>query len=73
MRGAMSHLDTFDPKPGREVQGETKPIKTKTPGVQFGESLEKLASMSDELAVVRSMTTETGDHEQGTLFHSHRL
>jgi len=27
MRGAMSHLDTFDPKPGREEQGETKPSK----------------------------------------------
>ncbi len=68
MRGAMSHIDTFDPKPGREVQGETKAIKTKTPGVQFGETLEKLAAMSDELAVIRSMTTETGDHQQGTYF-----
>ena len=36
MRGAMSHLDTFDPKPGREVQGETESIKTKTPGVLLG-------------------------------------
>jgi hypothetical protein len=26
MRGAMSHIDTFDPKPGRESQGETKAI-----------------------------------------------
>jgi hypothetical protein len=68
MRGAMSHLDTFDPKPGREAQGETQVIKTKTPGVQFGQTLEKLASMSDQLAVIRSMTTETGDHEQGTYF-----
>ncbi|MEI7861075.1 MAG: DUF1501 domain-containing protein, partial [Planctomycetota bacterium] len=23
MRGAMSHIDTFDPKPGRPEQGET--------------------------------------------------
>ena len=29
MQGAMSHLDTFDPKPGREEQGETKTIPTK--------------------------------------------
>jgi hypothetical protein len=68
MRGAMSHLDTFDPKPGREVQGETGIIKTKTPGVLFGQSLAKLANLSDELAVIRSMSTETGDHEQGTYF-----
>ncbi len=66
MRGAMSHIDTFDPKPGREVQGETKTVKTKTPGVLFGDSLPKLANLFDELAVIRSLTTETGDHEQGT-------
>ena len=66
MRGAMSHLDTFDPKPGREEQGETKAIKTKTPGVAFGEHLPRLAGMSDRLAVIRGMTTETGAHEQGT-------
>jgi len=66
MRGAMSHLDTFDPKPGREEQGETKAIQTKTPGVLFGEHLPKLAGLSERLAVIRSMTTETGAHEQGT-------
>ena len=65
MQGAMSHIDTFDPKPGREEQGETKPIKTKTPGIVFGQSLEKLASLSDRLAVVRSLSTATGAHEQG--------
>jgi hypothetical protein len=66
MRGAMSHIDTFDPKPGREAQGETKAITTKTPGIQFGESLPQLASLSEDLAIIRSLTTETGDHEQGT-------
>jgi hypothetical protein len=66
MRGAMSHIDTFDPKPGRDEQGETKTIQTKTPGVLFGEHLPKLAELSDRLAVIRSMTTETGAHEQGT-------
>lgn len=66
MRGAMSHLDTFDPKPGREEQGKTKPIKTQTAGVQFGEYLPKLAGLSERLAVLRGMTTETGAHEQAT-------
>jgi hypothetical protein len=66
MRGAMSHLDTFDPKPGRAEQGETKAIQTKTPGVLFGEHVPKLAGMSDRLAIIRAMTTETGAHEQGT-------
>ena len=66
MRGAMSHIDTFDPKPGREEQGETKPIATKLPGVMFGEHLPLLAGLADRLAVIRSLTTETGAHEQGT-------
>jgi Protein of unknown function (DUF1501) len=66
MRGAMSHIDTFDPKPGTEVQGETEIIKTKTPGMVFGKSLSKLSELSEELAVIRSLTTETGDHQQGT-------
>ncbi|MDZ4849227.1 MAG: DUF1501 domain-containing protein [Pirellulaceae bacterium] len=68
MRGAMSHIDTFDPKPGREIQGETEAIKTKTPGMLFGNSLPKLADLSEELAVIRSMTTETADHMQATYF-----
>lgn len=66
MRGAMSHIDTFDPKPGREVQGTTKAIQTKIAGIQFGETLAKLSTMADQLAIIRSMSTETGDHEQGT-------
>jgi uncharacterized protein (DUF1501 family) len=66
MRGAMSHIDTFDPKPGREEQGETKAIATRLPGVAFGEHVPRLAGLADRLAVVRSLTTETGAHEQGT-------
>jgi len=66
MRGAMSHIDTFDPKPGREEQGETKTIATKLPGVAFGEHLPRLAGLADRLAIIRSLTTETGAHEQGT-------
>lgn len=31
MRGAMTHIDMFDPKPGRPEQGETKTVRTKTP------------------------------------------
>jgi uncharacterized protein (DUF1501 family) len=66
LSGAMSHVDTFDPKPGQEVMGETKAIKTKIPGVQFGEFLPKLAAMADQLAVIRSMNTSTADHNQAS-------
>lgn len=65
MRGAMSHIDTFDPKPGTEAQGPTKTIKTKIPGIVFGEHLPKLAGIANQLAVIRSMNTETGAHGPG--------
>ena len=63
--GGMSQIDTFDPKPGGEEQGPAKAIQTKTPGVVFGEAFTQLAGLTDQLAVIRSMTTETGDHQQG--------
>lgn len=66
MEGAMSQLDTFDPKPeNADVQGDTGVIRTSIPGVRFGESLKGLASIASHLAVIRSMYTETGVHENG--------
>jgi len=65
MNGAMTHLDTFDLKPGRETQGETKGISTNIAGMQFGQTLPQLAKIASDLAVVRSLHTETGDHEGG--------
>jgi len=66
LTGAMSHVDTFDPKPGKDVMGETKAIQTKIPGVQFGEFLPKLAGMANDLAVIQSMNTTTADHNQAS-------
>jgi hypothetical protein len=65
MTGAMTHLDTFDLKPGHENQGQTRPINTKVPGKQISQFLPQLAEQFDKLAVIRSMYTETGAHEQG--------
>ncbi len=65
MTGAMSHLDTFDVRGGRENEGETKPIQTKATGLTLGNWLPELAKLGDHLAVIRSMHTETADHEQG--------
>lgn len=66
MRGAMSHIDTFDPKPGKPEQGETQVIKTKTAGIQIGEYFPELAKLTNHLAIIRSLTTSTADHEQAT-------
>jgi hypothetical protein len=65
MAGGMTHLDTFDLKPGHPNQGQTKGISTSIPGMQFGETLPELAKLANHMAVVRTMTTQTGDHEQG--------
>lgn len=63
MSGAMSHLDTFDPKPkNKEVQGETGVIGTKTPGMQLSEHMSGLARISNRFSIVRSLSTSTGAH-----------
>lgn len=65
MSGAMSHLDSFDLKPGREVQGETKPIRTAVGGLQISEFFPKMAQSMKDLAIIKSMYTETGAHGPG--------
>lgn len=65
MSGAMSHLDSFDPKPGSDSAGETKPGNTRVPGLVISDKLPKLSYLMNGIALVRSMTTETGAHEQG--------
>lgn len=65
MNGGMTHLDTFDLKPGHPNQGETRPIATNVPGLQISQYLPTLAANFDKLAVIRSMNTQTGDHEDG--------
>lgn len=65
MNGAMSHLDTFDPKPRSSSQGETQAAQTKVPGIALSDKFERLSALTDRLAIVRSLTTTTGAHEQG--------
>lgn len=65
MSGGMSHIDTFDLKPGHENQGSTRPIPTNVAGCQISQHLPILASQFDKMAVIRSLSTQTGDHEAG--------
>ena len=64
MEGAMSHLDTFDIKKS-QGSGTTQAIKTAVPGIEIGEHFTQLPKLMKELAVIRSMHTATGAHEQG--------
>jgi uncharacterized protein (DUF1501 family) len=68
MSGGMSHLDTFDPKPGRAEQGPVKAIATSADGVQISEYFPLLAKRMHQCAVIRSMNSNQGAHEQGNYF-----
>jgi hypothetical protein len=65
MNGGPSHIDTFDPKPGRKVAGPFSAIKTNVPGVQLCEHLPRVAEQAEKLAIVRSMTSTEGNHDRG--------
>jgi hypothetical protein len=65
MSGGMTHMETFDPKPGTETGGKTKGISTGVAGVELAEFMPQLAQRFSDIAVVRSMTQKTGDHRGG--------
>src|SRR5690606_24790583 len=63
LKGGLSHLDTFDVKTGKgEAEPIVDPIQSSVPGMVFGADLPDFATHADKLAVVRSLSTETGDH-----------
>ena len=65
MSGGQSHLDTWDPKVGVETAGPTKPIKTSADGVRISEYLPLTAQQMHHVAVINSLTSTQGAHEQG--------
>lgn len=64
--GGMSHLDTWDPKPGREAGGEFEPIKTSADGIQISEIFPQLAKQMHNCAIIRSIAGTNGDHARAT-------
>ncbi|MEO0415859.1 MAG: DUF1501 domain-containing protein [Verrucomicrobiota bacterium] len=71
MGGGMTHIDTFDTKPGHENQGQTKTINTNVDGIRISEYLPSLARQADKLTIVNSLTSTAGAHSQGNyLMHT---
>jgi hypothetical protein len=71
MGGGMTHLDTFDPKPGHPNQGSTRAIATNVDGIQISEYLPSLAQHADKMAIVNSLTSTAGAHQQANyLMHT---
>jgi hypothetical protein len=61
MNGGPSHIDTWDPKTGKNA-GPHKAIKTAVPGLMISEHMPQLAAMANKLAVIRGMTSKEGNH-----------
>src|SRR5205814_645019 len=64
MDGGPTHYETFDPKPNApaEIRGQFQPIATRTTGMHFSEHMQKLAAISNKLAIVRSIRHDQGNH-----------
>lgn len=64
MHGGASHIDTFDPKPGRQTGGPFASIGTDVPGLSISEHLPGLAERAGQLAVIRSLSGTEGNHDR---------
>ncbi|MFP6763859.1 MAG: DUF1501 domain-containing protein, partial [Planctomycetaceae bacterium] len=60
--GGMTHLDTWDPKPGRPTQGEFEPIRTSVPGMEISEIFPQFARQMEDVALIRSIAGTNGAH-----------
>lgn len=68
LSGGMSHIDTFDPKPGWRDQGPVSTIDTNVAGIRVSEYLPLLAKRMDKMAIIRSMYSNQGAHGPGEYF-----
>tara|TARA_R110002096_G_scaffold169222_5_gene340767 strand:- start:1172 stop:2401 length:1230 start_codon:yes stop_codon:yes gene_type:complete len=64
--GGMSHIDTWDPKPGRPTAGEFSPIKTSVDGIEISEIFPKVAKQMHHASLIRSIAGTNGDHGRAT-------
>src|SRR5262245_46622392 len=71
MAGGPSQFETLDPKPGAETQGPTRAIPTATPGISIAEHWPRLAGVTGDMTIIRSMTSREGNHGRATyLLHT---
>ncbi len=65
LHGGPSQFETFDPKltAPSDIHSATGEVATRIPGVTFGGTFPKLASLADKLTIVRSFTTGDANHD----------
>ena len=68
--GGPSQLETWDMKPlaASTIRGPYSPIASRTPDLRVCELLPKCAAMSDQFAVVRTLSHDFNDHSGGGHF-----
>lgn len=64
LRGGLSQLDSFDPKPGQPTQGPVEALPTSADGVVVSQYFPELARHMHRVCVVNSMTSTQGAHAQ---------
>ncbi len=60
--GGMSHIDSWDPKPGRPTAGDFSPISTAADGIQISEIFPQVAKQMHHCSIIRSIAGTNGDH-----------
>ncbi len=68
LSGGMSHIDSFDPKPGSETQGPVDTIDTSADGVRVSQYFPQMAKQMHHVSVVNSLNSTAGAHAQGRYF-----
>jgi hypothetical protein len=67
MGGGPPTIDIWDLKPGAETGGPFKEIQTAAPGVKISEHMPKVAKQFKNLSIIRSLKSNEGDHNRGTM------
>ena len=70
LSGGPATIDMWDNKPEAPegIRGEFKNIDTKVSGIQFAETLPKMAGIADKISVVRSLYHTIPSHGPATVF-----
>ncbi len=72
MTGGPSHIDTWDPKPGRPEQnrGPFGVTRTALPGTVICEHLPRQAALLDRFTLIRSVDATHSNHEPNQVFQT---
>jgi len=65
LRGGVSQLETWDPKPGTDTGGPFQAIPTSVPGLHICELLPYTAKQMHRLVLIRGLNTKEDDHGKG--------